>query len=211
MNAKLQSPGLRACLRKTHESEAAEVLASIYDEQCNLAIWRRQLPGNILRTRTDWLNDVSRLALLQEVSTQQAQIDVQALLAPYHPPQEMVDDIACVVDMYGCLFDTSYVGLRLRMLSSAMCPRFHVDHVTCRLITTLVGGGTQWLPQASLLLSDLTPGAKSAQNPSPFHTLACSDVALLKGSAWPGNENGAIMHRSPPVAPGDKRLVLTLD
>ena len=114
-------------------------------------------------------------------------------------PDALIQDIAYLVDMYTCLFNAQSAGLRLRTLNEAMCPRFHFDRVPCRLITTYYGTGTQWLPQTG----------NDQQN--SIQTLNSGDVALLKGAAWPANEDGAIIHRSPQVKPGEKRLLLTLD
>ncbi|WP_332310868.1 DUF1826 domain-containing protein [Alteromonas pelagimontana] len=44
-----------------------------------------------------------------------------------------------------------------------------------------------------------------------IQTIQCGDVALLKGELWEGNENAGLVHRSPPIAAGEKRLLLTLD
>ncbi len=41
--------------------------------------------------------------------------------------------------------------------------------------------------------------------------LATQQVALLKESAWEGNEANALAHRSPLLAPGPARLLLTVD
>jgi hypothetical protein len=42
-------------------------------------------------------------------------------------------------------------------------------------------------------------------------SMCAGDVALLKGERWEGNEHRAIIHRSPPVSEGERRLLLTLD
>ncbi|MCP3699547.1 MAG: DUF1826 domain-containing protein [Aliivibrio sp.] len=36
-------------------------------------------------------------------------------------------------------------------------------------------------------------------------------MALLKGEGWFENEGGGLVHRSPSLTNGDKRLLLTLD
>lgn len=36
-------------------------------------------------------------------------------------------------------------------------------------------------------------------------------VALVKGERWLGNEGRGLIHRSPSLAPGQRRLLLTLD
>ena len=57
----------------------------------------------------------------------------------------LIIDVKDIVDIFCCLFDVNQVGLRLVSLTHAMCPRFHVDNVPCRLLTTYCGNGTEWL------------------------------------------------------------------
>jgi hypothetical protein len=44
-----------------------------------------------------------------------------------------------------------------------------------------------------------------------IRTMRSGDIALLKGEAWIGNENGGLVHRSPNLTGGARRLLLTLD
>ena len=55
------------------------------------------------------------------------------------------------------LFELKSVGLRLTALGHAMCPRFHVDRVPCRLATTYFGSATEWLPHDRVNRSKLGP------------------------------------------------------
>ncbi|MBL6879560.1 MAG: DUF1826 domain-containing protein, partial [Burkholderiales bacterium] len=48
-------------------------------------------------------------------------------------------------------------------------------------------------------------------NPKDIQRLTAGDVALLKGELWEDNENAGLVHRSPVVPEGQRRLVLTLD
>jgi hypothetical protein len=50
-----------------------------------------------------------------------------------------VADVTWLVAAYTCLVGARRVGLRLRVLDGAMCPRFHVDNVPLRLLTTYAG------------------------------------------------------------------------
>ena len=60
-------------------------------------------------------------------------------------------------------------------------------------------------------------GGKSDEESGIFSTkedikqLSSGDVALLKGEGWEGNEGAGLVHRSPSLASGGKRLLLTLD
>lgn len=100
-----------------------------------------------------------------------------------------------------------------------MCPRFHVDWIPYRLITTYRSVATEWLPHHLVDRSKLgansngVPDAVSGLYPlaSDINQLQCGDVALLKGERWPNNEGAGLVHRSPNVPMGETRLVLTLN
>ena len=134
-------------------------------------------------------------------------------------PAELAEDVAELVDMFCYLFELTCTGLRFGTLDRAMCPRFHVDKVPCRLVTTYHGVTTEWLPHEAIDRSqlgyrsngksDLESGLFKHQ--SDIRQLTCGDVALLKGENWIGNENAGLVHRSPAVPEGETRLLLTLD
>ena len=58
----------------------------------------------------------------------------------------LIDLIAESSQMFGELMGCPQIGVRLATLRSPMCPRFHVDQIPCRMIITLVGTGTEWIP-----------------------------------------------------------------
>jgi len=129
-------------------------------------------------------------------------------------------DIAQVVDMFSHLFELKAIGLRLGMLDKAMCPRFHVDHVPCRLVCTYGGIGTQWLEDAYVDRSKL--GSRSGGlsdelsglilDADAIGTMPNYAIGLLKGTRWEGNEQHGAVHRSPQLsAESPRRLLLTLD
>ena len=125
--------------------------------------------------------------------------------------EDFIADISWLVSAYACLFGVKRVGLRLRALDKAMCPRFHVDHVPVRLITTYAGIGSQWLKEGAIERRRL--GQPLAEPPlaTVIEQITAGEVALLKGEKWQGNEGGGLIHRSPELAQGERRLILTLD
>ena len=199
-----------------------EILSEIYREQCHLAVWQRShLPDcNAWQPRlADWLaTQTPRKVALKVTSDNSA-----ALLADFFSgcavSDEVRADIAQLVDMFGFLFELKEVGLRLTLLQGAMCPRFHVDQVPCRLISTYHGAGTMWLPHHLVDRSKLGLGNQGLPDEQSgiYHSLndirqlQAGDVALLKGERWQGNELAGVVHRSPPVNATQMRLLLTLD
>ena len=100
-----------------------------------------------------------------------------------------------------------------------MCLKFHVDHVPCRLVTTYAGIATEWLPHH--LVNRDKQGINGAgktdhesalyQHETDIQRMARGEVALLKGEGWLGNQNAGLVHRSPAIATGNSRLLLTQD
>ncbi len=92
-----------------------------------------------------------------------------------------------------------------------MCPRFHVDHVPLRLITTYAGAASEWLREDAMSRRRLGEAAAEPFDAALIEQLNAGEVALFKGEKWQGNEGAGIIHRSPLAAPDKKRLILTLD
>ncbi|ALS99999.1 DUF1826 domain-containing protein [Lacimicrobium alkaliphilum] len=212
----MQIGSLSPCYQR---SSCAEVLSAIFARDTNLCVWQRALPDNlqnyvsILQSQTQYLN------LTRQVSAQ----SVTTLLSPCLPEAEgkaaFIEDIRLLTEMLICLFDCQYAGLRLRLLDGAMCPRFHTDKLICRMLCSYNTLGTQWLGNAAIDRSKLGHGSGGLDDAhSGLYsdtTAVCNatagDVLLLKGEAWPDNEGGGVVHRSPAVPDGTKRLLLTLD
>ena len=133
--------------------------------------------------------------------------------------QELSENIAELVEMLCCLFELKRVGLRLTVLNRAMCPKFHIDRIPCRLVTTYQGIATEWLPHQAVDRQKLGLGSNGKldsesglyKTANDIQQLNCGEVALLKGELWEGNENAGLVHRSPALPAGESRLLLTLD
>jgi hypothetical protein len=200
-------------------SSEAEIWTSFYEQDVQIVTWQR--------TRSIVLNEsVNALLALKTFSQLQfsspAQDVVQKLdmyMPQFKHRSVLLEDIALLSDMFTCLFDQDNVGLRLKVLDTTMCPRFHVDQVPCRLLTTYTGPATEWLPNESADRNKLGTGNQGLsddlsglfQQASDIESMNAGDVALLKGEVWQGNEGRGLIHRSPINSGGHKRLLLTLD
>jgi len=131
----------------------------------------------------------------------------------------LCEHVTLLIDMFCTLFELKSAGLRLKLLDKPMCPRFHVDKVPCRLVTTLYGPASQWLPHSAVNRDKLGIGSKGLADEcsgiikpdSSIEQLLCGDVALLKGENWQNNEHAGLVHRSPITVENKPRLLLTLD
>lgn len=205
--------------RKASESGTPEVLADIYDPANNIAVWQRELDETILASVDQLFTETQSLKIEGDVTPESAKSFLLGKLEGFRCAESLSTEVAELVDMFCCLFDLEDAGLRITMLDHAMCPRFHVDRVPCRLVTTFVGSATQWLPHETVDRSKLGHGNKGLpdeesgiyQDAEDIRQLTPGDVALLKGEEWEGNEGAGLVHRSPSLEAGEKRLLLTLD
>lgn len=181
--------------------EWPQVLTEVLQDGVNLAVWQRQLPVHVADFAQVLLSLGQPLAesLTLELQPDDDAPALRGLAAAYADLQGyegFICDVRWLVGAYACLLDARRVGLRLRALEGAMCPRFHVDHVPARLICTYAGPGSEWL---------------TAPDAVQVEQLSTGDVAVLKGERWLGNEGQGLVHRSPAVPAGQRRLMLTLD
>ncbi|SHL49007.1 DUF1826 domain-containing protein [Phytopseudomonas punonensis] len=196
-------------------SERIDVLGDALRDDVNLAVWQRNLPEHLAAFASTLLAQCEPLAesLSIELVDIDAEPDLRGLLNGYSdlPGQAaFLADVAWLVRAYACLLDARCIGLRLRALDGAMCPRFHVDHVPLRLITSYAGPGSQWLREGALSRQHLG-GPQAPDEQAVVEQIGCGHVALVKGERWVGNEGRGLIHRSPTLPAGERRLLLTLD
>jgi hypothetical protein len=196
-------------------SEKHEVLTEALHDGVNLAVWQRRLAPQVA--------DFVELLLAQPLEVAESlQIEIDAdetlrmpsLLASQADLQgreAFIADVTWLIEAFACLLNARRIGLRLRSLAKPMCPRFHIDHVPLRLITTYAGVASEWLKEGSM---DRRRLGDAQAEPGGFECIQRLEpgwVALAKGEKWSGNEGAGLIHRSPAPPPGARRLLLTLD
>lgn len=137
--------------------------------------------------------------------------EVLAGVADLEGHAAFVADVTWLVEAFACLLGARRIGLRLRSLSKPMCPRFHVDHVPLRLITTYAGVASEWLEESAMDRRRLGDPQAEPSGDGRIRQLRAGDVALAKGERWESNEGAGLIHRSPTPALAERRLLLTLD
>ncbi len=129
-------------------------------------------------------------------------------------------DVAGLQELFADLIGCPAMGVRLELISRAMCPRFHVDKVGLRLLCTYRGAATEWLDDRAADRGKPGAGADWPADPSSgpgqdaagILQAAPFDLVLLKGCAWPGNERRGAIHRSPAVTADEApRVLLAID
>ncbi len=185
-------------------ADAPEGLSAIHRPGCAAAIWRRRpLPGF-----QSWIDalEPGRLpktrVILRPRNVRETVIQVcDASGTPDCTERErLVDDVTALADIFIGLMPAPYLRLRLDVVTTNACRKFHIDAITARLICTFRGTGTQY--------GISTDGAE----PRRVFTLPTGAPILLRGTLWPERPKSGLLHRSPPIAgTGETRLVLVLD
>lgn len=170
-------------------------LDAIARPRAALAIWWRSLPDDLrlglaaldLDTIDDLSVDIDADAPLDATLRDAGYPD--AVAAP------LASDVGLLIRRQAALTGEDRLRLRLEVVETDACRRFHADYVTLRLLCTYVGPGTQWCRAvADDAICEAPTGA----------------VAVFKGRLL--LDPPTILHRSPPImATGERRLVLAID
>jgi hypothetical protein len=179
-------------------------LSAIRGPGCVAAIWTRQ-PLPSFRSWIDGLDP----DLLPKARVILRPHDVQAAVTtlcdeagtPAGPERmRLIEDIAAQATIFAGLMDAAFLRLRLDVVRTNACRKFHIDAVTARLICTYRGTGTQY---------GISEGGAE---PRRVFTVPTGAPIVLRGTLWPERPASGLLHRSPPIeGTGETRLVLVLD
>jgi hypothetical protein len=201
-------------------SELAD-LAHIYEPGVNLCIIQRKTNAEIKAFVSALLRQPLEIDITEKIAFELYDFNkLVPKLSELSGYATWCRDVARLTALFCDLLGVERVGLRLRTLDKPMCPRFHTDHILCRLVCTYGGLGTQWLPNHAVDRDKLGAGAQGLpdivsgliRDEHAIQTLPEYAVGLMKGDAWEGNELRGLVHRSPHSnADAPRRLLLTLD
>ena len=201
------------------ESDRTDVLAQIYEKDINLVCINRELDIGVSVYAKELVSNKPVFSICKIVNMNTVEAVLNETLPDYDDKDAFIYDLYQLCDMYSLLFGLVDVGLRLTVLERAMCPRFHVDNTVCRLLTTYNRAGSEWLAEDNLDRSKLGRGNNGKPDKESgvyleeanIMQLKANSIALLKGESWPDNTGRGLVHRSPAVAKGESRLLLSLD
>ena len=184
--------------------ERPEALSDLNDEDCAAAIWQRQaLPA--FQTWIDGLEpeQLPRARLIiRPVVAEEAigQICDLCGTPDCEHRTRLVGDIAAMAEIFADLMGAPFIRVRLDVITTNACRKFHIDALTARLVCTYRGTGTQY------------GISKDGADPDPIFTVPTGAPILLRGTQWPEHPRSGLLHRSPPIeGTGEARLVLVLD
>ena len=205
--------------RESYSTNNISKISKIYDEKINVLILKRELNNKFF--------DIAKKIFIKKPN-----LKFSKVLSPYEVEESLInaigfekklfpifEDIFFLSSIFSDLFDVKKIWLRINTINHPMCPRFHVDNVKCRLVSTYFGPGMQWLPNNSVNRSKLglinhgIDDEKSGvfESKNDIKQLDLGDVAFLKGDAWSGNAGLGAVHRSPHSQKNYKRMYVRID
>ncbi|SEB09505.1 DUF1826 domain-containing protein [Rubrimonas cliftonensis] len=206
MNAPLAQAGRIPLALGVVESADPAILAGIRQPGVAAAIWRRPRDPGFAA----WIDALppERLPRLSTLTTPElvervvhAACDSAGTPAGLHRDR-LASDAAALALILSQVAAQPLIEIRLEVVDTDKCRKFHIDRVRCRMLCTYRGAGTQYGAAA--------PGPDHA--PAVVQQLSAADAALFRGAFWPGAEFPGVLHRSPPLAgTGETRLLLVVD
>jgi len=179
------------------------ILQDIRREDCNLAIWQRALAVDFAPMLHGTPQDIRCEAARDEVpEVLVGQLAAHGFAAS-HLHDALASDVGTLAQHFCAALGLARLEIRLEVVTTDSCRKFHADYVSARLITTYVGPGTDWLDTRD------AEAVARGEEPSQINRMASGDVGLFKGklaTSYPA------IHRSPPISQsGETRLLLVLN
>jgi len=172
----------------------------ILDSGVHLVLWERARPAPLV-----WVDGLDR-GVIDDIDATVEGPDFAAgagrLLRQAGYPADtdglaLAGEIARLAGRFARLMRSARLRLRLEVIETDACRKFHQDNVTVRLLMPLSGPGTQWT-------------VASRADEATINQLSPGEVGLFKGRL--GAPVPLILHRSPPIAgSGQGRLLLAID
>lgn len=183
------------CHAAVEIAASSTVLSRIVEPDTHLAIWRRELSSPLRALADQDRSGIDNIDERLDVAGLDKALAELLRDAGYEAAAGGACEVAAIATDFAAMMNCKRVRLRLEIIETDACRRFHSDYVTARLLMTLAGAGTQW---------------RLADEEGPIGELGIGEVAVFKGRIWA--EEPMILHRSPPIAgTGADRLLLAID
>lgn len=189
-----------------------EALLRIRQAVVSLAVWERSMPPAV----ACWLDqkppETWPTARFRCRSTEARQQVMEAFAnhADGNSAECLVlkEDIIAQIERFSRICSAPWLEVRLEVISSNACAKFHADNVSVRLLTTYRGPATEWLDPA--LADEACCPAHAPE--AAVRQLSRFAVALIKGRKARSRSGPLVLHRSPPIeGSGQTRFFLCVN
>lgn len=187
---------------------------SLRRDDVSLVSWHRPLPGGLDAQLVAWAGGFpARFDEIVETSRPALAAATDGLVASARAWMDA--DLAHLVARLARLADARRVRVSFGAIRTDQCRKFHVDHLRYRLVTTYVGPGTEWVPDAAVRREALhhppdcpcDANKEIVRDESAVQHAEPGEVLVMRGARH-HHLHGAV-HRSPPIeGTGRVRVVL---
>ena len=125
---------------------AVAQISEIYKEDVNISIWKRKLNESLISSSEYAIRKKPKLEFSEVTRPKDVKETLESSVGTDSDLLPFFEDVSYLAFMFCELFDQKKMWLRLDGIDHPMCPRFHVDNLKCRLVSTYKGPATQWLP-----------------------------------------------------------------
>ncbi len=124
-----------------------------------------------------------------------------------------LNDIKYTTEKFFDIAKATHIEMYFAIIDNTKCPMYHFDYNDLRLLCTYKGKGTIWVSNSNVNKNMLgkKDNSKIVKDLSKINHTNEYDICILKGSKYPKNSNNAVIHRSPDIYQGEKRILLRLD
>jgi len=186
-----------------HTSPSPEDLRAVHSRDCSLSIWTRGPLAEFADLVDGNPRDIRFSTSLAELPAKLTEAMQDSGFEHTDVHGRFIDDVTSLARTYATTMSLDRFELRLEIVTTDSCRKWHADFVTARLITTYVGSGTQWLDASD------AARVRNGDLPERVNQLGTGDVGLFKGKLADGLP---AVHRSPPIdGSGERRLLLVLN
>lgn len=195
----------RACSAPcVHNTNCVEGFAEIKAPDCPAVIWQRTLDPAL----QNWLDQLSVAQLPkarviidpENISETLEEVCDGAGTPDCLERQMWMDDVIGLAGSFVALASARYLRLRLDVVTTNACKKFHIDYLSARMVCTYRGRGTQY------------GYAHEGAVPQEIFHVPTGAPLLMRGKHWPNTPSSILMHRSPPIeGTGETRLVMVFD
>jgi len=189
------------CIERTTTPSGLRV---IHRPSCAAAIWERDPLPRFQR----WIDAVpaEQLPKARMILRPEAVYDALLHIARACKTPEcteldlLIEDVTALAAIFASIMKSPFLRLRLDVITTNACSKFHIDAVKARLICTYRGSGTHY------------GLSENGNAPEQIMAVPTGSPIILRGTRWPEAPVSGLLHRSPPiVGTGETRLLLVLD
>ncbi len=190
-------------------SDQISVLNKILDQEINLVSYVRTLEEKI-KIYTKFLLEKQKF----EFNTNEINFlkEFQSLPENFGK-NEFIQDLKMIIEEFKKISKSKKLKIQLAIIDKVQCPKFHVDFVSLRLISTYSGVGTIYLENQNSNRKELGLGnnLKVPICQKEIKQLETYSISILKGEAYPKNLGKGIIHKSPEIKINEKRLFFKIE